>query len=123
MHKTRNKLFQTRLFGVLAAALMVLNLGVTPSMANAMDQTISLEALTEERQTLADELLHYKKALALLHPDISPAQDSENPAVRTLAAEMDRIRQRLIKVTEQEVTLLQEQIITASGARTAATAS
>jgi hypothetical protein len=119
VQKPLSKRFLTCLFGVLAAALMVLNLTVTSSMANAIEQNISLEALTKERQALTDELLHYKKTLALLHPDASPAQESKNPAVRTLAAEMAKIRQQLIKVTEQEVTLLQEQIIAARGASAA----
>ncbi|MEH6611572.1 MAG: hypothetical protein V7696_19550 [Halioglobus sp.] len=120
MQKPLKKRFQTGLFGMLAAVLMVLNLAGTSSMTAAIEETISLEALTKERQGLADELLHYKKTLALLHPDTSLAQVSENPAVRSLAAEMVRIRQRLIHVTEQEVTLLQEQIIVARGASAAA---
>jgi hypothetical protein len=115
-----NKRFENSLLGLLTAVLMVVNLAGASSIANAIEETIALEALTKERQALAEELLHFTNTLALIHTDASLAQVSENPAVRTLAARMVRIREQLIHVTEQEVTLLQEQIISARGASAAA---
>jgi hypothetical protein len=48
-----------------------------------------------------------------LQTDGSPPEQSKNPAVRKLALEMVSIKERLIKVTERELTLLQEQITSA----------
>jgi hypothetical protein len=123
VRKSANISLRTCHFGVLAAVFVVLSLCVTPFTANATEPAVSLEALTKQRQALAEELLHYEKTVALLHPDVSPAQDSENPAVRTLATEMAKIRQRLINITEREVTLLQEQIFAARAASAEALAS
>ena len=99
---------------ILLAALIALSLHLTAAtVTHSAEQPLALEDLTRERQALAEELLHYEKTLALLHPSPLPAQNSENPAVRTLSAEMSIIRERLMRVTEQEVTLLQQQIIDA----------
>jgi len=100
--------------GSALGAMFLLGLLLLTMPATASDAI--LEALTREREALSSELLQYEKTIAILHTDSSPAETSKNPAVRTLAAEMVNIRQRLIGITEQEVTLLQEQI---SDARTA----
>jgi hypothetical protein len=100
--------------GSALGAMLLLGLLVITMPVTASDAI--LEALTREREALSSELLQYEKTIAILHTDSSPAETSKNPAVRTLAAEMVNIRQRLIGITEQEVTLLQEQI---SDARTA----
>ena len=97
------------LITVLLLDLLLLTMPVTAG-------DTALEALTREREVLSSELLQYEKTIAILHTDNSPPETSKNPAVRTLAEEMVNIRQRLIGITEQEVTLLQEQI---SDARTA----
>ena len=60
---------------------------------------------------LTSELEQYRKTLAMLHTDGSPPGNSDNPAVRTLAREMLSMRARLIAITEQEVTLLQQDIL------------
>ncbi|MEP1595906.1 MAG: hypothetical protein ABJK20_15060, partial [Halieaceae bacterium] len=70
----------------------------------------TLDTLTREREVLSAELQQYEKTIAILHTEGTPPETSKNPAVRTLATEMVDIRQRLIGITEQEVTLLQEQI-------------
>ena len=89
-----------------AKALCITLLFCVPALAS----TVTLDALTRERETLSEELQQYEKTLAILHQEDTPPETSKNPAVRTLAAEMVNIRQRLITITEQEVTLLQEQI-------------
>lgn len=96
--------------GVSLCAALVFCL-LLPLTASAND--ITLDALTREREVLSDELQQYEKTLAILHTEDTPPETSKNPAVRTLAAEMVNIRQRLISITEQEVTLLQEQIVDA----------
>ena len=75
-----------------------------------------LEALTTERQMLTHELDQYQKTLNILQTDGIPAVQSSNPAVKKLAQEMVSIRERLITITEQEVTLLQAQLIAAKTA-------
>ena len=69
-----------------------------------------LAELTRERELLSGEVAQYEKTLAILSPDGTPAEQSANPAVRKLAEERQRIKQRLVEITEQEVRLLQEQI-------------
>ncbi len=96
--------------GASLCAVLLFSL-LLPLAANASD--ITLDALTREREVLSDELQQYEKTLAILHTEDTPPETSKNPAVRTLAAEMVNIRQRLISITEQEVTLLQEQIVDA----------
>jgi len=85
----------------------------------AMAQAPALEALTTERQMLTRELEQYQKTLDILQTDGTPPEQSSNPAVKKLAQEMVSIRERLIAITEREVTLLQEQIITAKTVSTA----
>lgn len=80
--------------------------------ANRLD---SLSALTREREMLTSELEQYRKTLDVLHIDGTPPGTSANPAIRSLAQEMIDIRTRLILITEQEVTLLQEEILRAKG--------
>jgi hypothetical protein len=113
----RGKLFcstwQLCCTAILACALLLL-----PSPAIA--QAVALEALTTERQMLTRELEQYQKTLDILQTDGRPAEQSSNPAVRKLAQEMVSIRERLIAITEQEVTLLQEHIIAAKTVGTAA---
>lgn len=78
---------------------------------------IELQSLSQERDSLTRELEQYEKTISMLQPEGTPAEQSANPAVKTLMAETVSIRKRLIEVTEREVTLLQEHII---AARTAA---
>ena len=90
--------------------LLLLSLSCLSVTGAANDSDARLETLTREREVLSAELQQYEKTIAILHTDDTPPETSKNPAVRTLAAEMVDIRQRLIGITEQEVTLLQEQI-------------
>jgi len=81
--------------------------------AQSVQPPPELEALTTERQMLTRELDQYRRTLAILQTDGIPAEQSSNPAVKKLAEEMVSIKQRLILITEREVTLLQEHIIAA----------
>lgn len=74
---------------------------------------LELETLAHERELLTQELDQYKGTVALLELDGMPPEQSGNAAVRKLALEMVRIKERLIKVTERELALLQEQITSA----------
>lgn len=75
--------------------------------------TRKLQRLTDERLMLTAELDQFSKTLAILHTDGTPPEQSANPAVRTLAEKSVDLKQRLIAITEQEVTLLQQQIVAA----------
>ena len=79
----------------------------------AQDEQVvgELQSLSQERDTLTRELEQYEKTISMLQPKGSTAEQSSNPAVKTLVEETVAIRKRLIEVTEREVTLLQEHII------------
>ena len=79
--------------------------------AQGQEQGAQMQALAVEREMLTTELEQYKSTVDLLQKDGTPPEQSSNPAVRKLALEMVRIKERLIAVTKQELTLLQEQII------------
>lgn len=91
----------------LACALL---LAVPPGNAQTADTELELEALARERDMFTAELEQYKSTVRLLQTDGIPPEQSSNPAVRKLALEMVRLKERLIEVTERELTLLQEQI-------------
>jgi len=86
------------------------------ALANAQDPVAirELQGLTAEREKLSLELEQYQATIALLEPGGKRPEQSSNPAVKKLAIEMVALRERLISVTEREVTLLQEQIILAN---------
>ena len=75
-----------------------------------------LDVLTQERKSLTQELEQYKKTLLILTIDEANPEQSSNPAIRNLAQEMVSLKSEIIAVTEQEVTLLQEQIAAARAA-------
>ncbi len=81
--------------------------------AQSEEATLQLQRLTAERVQLMAELDQFNRTLATLHADGTPPEQSANPAVRTLAVKAVEIKQRLVAVTEQEVTLLQQQIVAA----------
>jgi hypothetical protein len=95
--------------GGLALACALLFCG--SAVAQSESGTKTLQSLTEQRIMLTAELDQFRRTLDLLHNDGTPAEQSANPAVRTLAVEAYALKQRLITVTEQEVALLQQQII------------
>lgn len=97
----------------LRAAALVCTLLMVTSLASAQDPELELQALANERGMLTTELEQYKSTVKVLQPDGAPPEQSSNPAVRKLALEMVRIKERLITVTERELTLLQEQITAA----------
>jgi hypothetical protein len=82
-------------------------------IAQSAEDTRKLQSLTDERIMLTTELDQFRETLAMLHTDGTPPEQSANPAVRTLAEKAANLKQRLIVVTEQEVTLLQHQITAA----------
>lgn len=75
--------------------------------------TRTLQHLTEERLTLTAELDQFRQTMEILHTDGTPPEQSSNSAVRSLAVQAMSLKRRLIAVTEQEVTLLQQHIIAA----------
>ena len=81
--------------------------------ASEMDENQALQRLTEERQTLTGQLDEYQRTIGLVHTGNTPPEQSSNPAVRSLAMEAATLKERLIEITEQEVTLLQQQIVAA----------
>lgn len=81
--------------------------------AQAAEATRTLRQLTNERLMLTAELDQFQKTLEMVHTDGTPPEQSPNSAVRTLAIGAVTLKQQLIAVTEQEVTLLQQQIIAA----------
>ena len=90
------------------------------TLAGAQDEQVlwELQSLSEERDTLTRELEQYEKTISMLQPKGAPAEQSSNPAVKTLVEETVTLRKRLIEVTEREVTLLQEHIISTRAAAT-----
>ncbi|MEM1113014.1 MAG: hypothetical protein AAGI11_13975 [Pseudomonadota bacterium] len=101
--------------GCLTLALL-LALLLPPPLA-AQDELVDrLAELTRERELLSLEVDQYEKTLAILAGDGTPPEQSANPAVRTLAAERQRLKERLVQVTEAELALLQEQIALARDA-------
>jgi hypothetical protein len=100
------------------AALICAMLFPQLSAGQTVEVERQLDILTQERKSLTRELDQYKKTLLLLPADNSNPEQSSNPAIRTLAREMVRLKNEIIAVTEQEVTLLQEQIAAAQVAST-----
>jgi hypothetical protein len=98
--------------GVILALLFGLLLP-TLALAQAPDDTRNLQQLTQERLMLTAELDQFRETLRILQTDDTPPEQSANPAVRSLAVQAVDLKQRLISVTEREVTLLQQQIIAA----------
>lgn len=105
-----------RRWAALAALTCLLLLPGAPQgqgQGEAEDRTQLLQRLATERELLTSELEQYEQTLAVLIPDDTPPEQSSNPAVRKLAEEVVRLKERLVGIAEQEVTLLQAQIIDA----------
>ncbi len=96
-----------------AAACMALALAVAPVFAQSEEKTLRLQALGQERELLTTELDQYQKTLEILKSGETPPEQSANPAVRKLAEEVVHLKERLIAIARQEVTLLQQQIVEA----------
>ena len=78
----------------------------------AIDQ--ELRSLQEVRVLLTDDLAQFEKTLDILLPEGTRPADSSNPAVKNLAAERKRIRERLIVITEREFALVQQRMAMAT---------
>ncbi|MEZ5567968.1 MAG: hypothetical protein R3E54_06470 [Halioglobus sp.] len=102
---------------MLCAALVLVAPGV---LAQSEEKTRVLQALGAERELLTVELEQYQKTLDLLQSDGTPPEQSSNPAVRKLAEEVVHLKERMIAIARQEVTLLQQQIIEARSRQRAA---
>ena len=96
-------------WGCLLVVLAMLLPGQT--LAQSPHDQRTLQQLTDERLMLTAELNQFRETLDILQTDDTPPEQSANPAVRSLAVQAVSLKQRLIAVTEKEVTLLQEQII------------
>lgn len=107
---SQRKFYQSPAFLLALAGLVCALLNSPSAYSQSEDLEPRLQALTAEREMLSKELEQYRSTVGILHRDNSPPEQSSNPAVRKLALEMISIKERLIRVTEQEVTLLQEQI-------------
>lgn len=83
------------------------------AIAQSEETTRTLQRLTDERVQLMAELDQFHQTLDTLHTDGTPPEQSANPAVRTLAVKVVELKQKLVAITEQEVTLLQQQIVAA----------
>lgn len=107
----------TTLPRLLLCGLLVMAVGLVVQPVRAADDTDrKLAQLTAERQQLMDELDQYRRTIARVHTDNIPPEESSNPAVRSLATQAARLKERLIEITEEEVTLLQRQIVAARNA-------
>ncbi len=80
---------------------------------DSTDATRTLRQLTNERLMLTAELDQFQQTLEMVHTDGTPPEQSPNSAVRTLAIGAVTLKQQLIAITEQEVSLLQQQITAA----------
>ncbi|NND69123.1 MAG: hypothetical protein HKN19_16145 [Halioglobus sp.] len=88
----------------------------TSGQTQATEQEEILRSLTAERQLLTVELEEYNRTIEFLEPDGTAPEQSANPAVRRLAQEVLALRERLVAITEQEVTVLQEQVVSSRSA-------
>lgn len=119
--KSAATLYRAKLVVRRAAAMAALICAVLfPQLGVGQSAEIErqLDILTQERTSLTRELDQYKRTLLLLSADDSNPEQSSNPAIRTLAREMARLKSEIISVTEREVTLLQEQIVAAQATST-----
>lgn len=106
----RQRAQELRALGLITACFLVFSAAVVTAQT---DTDLELETLAHERELLTRELDQYKNTVSLLQLNGTPPEQSGNAAVRKLALEMVRIKERLIKVTERELSLLQEQITNA----------
>jgi hypothetical protein len=94
-------------------AFAILLTPISWGKTNAVDH--ELKSLREVRELLTDDLTRYERTLGILAPDGTLSADSDNPAVKNLAAETKRIRERLISITERELALREERDTPVSG--------
>jgi len=95
---------------LVALACALLLGGPGAALASPGETSRSLQALAAEREILTAELEQYQQTIETLQDDDTPPEESSNPAVRKLAVEVVELKERLIVIAEQEVTLLQKQI-------------
>ena len=105
----RRHTVKTPLSNPLGRLLLVYSLLLSGQVcAQSTGSTTTLQQLTNERVMLTAELDQFQKALQVLHTDSTPPEQSPNAAVRTLAIGAVTLKQQLVAVTEQEVTLQQQ---------------
>ncbi|MCB1676351.1 MAG: hypothetical protein KDI01_08670 [Halioglobus sp.] len=107
-------------YRALLLLLLCSALAAPPAAAQSAALAKEIEALTAERQMLTRELEQFQRTVSLITPPGIRPEQSGDPRVRKLALELVRMRERLIAITEREVTLLQEQIAAAKAAAAAA---
>lgn len=101
---------QRWLRAALCASMLPMVLTAPLALAQSEEKTLRLQALGAERELLSLELEQYQKTLEILQTGNTPPEQSSNPAVRKLAGEVVHLKERLIAIARQEVTLLQQQI-------------
>ncbi|MCX2976718.1 hypothetical protein [Candidatus Marimicrobium litorale] len=102
------------LLGCLGLTCALLIAGPLAAQSAGADDDLSaiLQQLTDEKELLTSELEQFHKTLALLQSSNTPVGDDSNPAVRSLTEEAAVLKERLITITEKEVSLLQRQLST-----------
>ena len=112
-HRTRLIVCRATVMAALLCSILF------PQQSTAQSAAVEkrLNLLTQERKSLTGELAQYKRTLLLLSADNPNPEQSSDAKIRSLSREMLSLKSDIIAVTEQEVTLLQEQIAAAHDAK------
>lgn len=110
MRLRKAPLIRLRKATFLSFALLIASLCAGSAYAQEATVSATLQLLAEQRQALTLELEQYEKTLDLLNTDAASPEESANPAVRKLAYEAMLVKQQLVSIASEEVTLLQRQI-------------
>jgi len=102
----------SHILGCLGLSCALLISGPLAAQTAGTDDDLSaiLQQLTDEKHVLTSELEQFHKTLALLQSSNTPMGEESNPAVRSLTEEAAVLKERLIAITEKEVSLLQRQL-------------
>lgn len=93
-----------------AAPLAIADATVDDVTTASAKNSQTIELLSEQRQSLTMELEQYERTLELLNPGGESPEESANPAVRGLAHQAMLVKEQLVAIAAEEVTLLQRQI-------------
>jgi multidrug efflux pump subunit AcrA (membrane-fusion protein) len=99
------------LSATLACALLCLLTG-TQLHASETSLDSELAAVQAARHSLSANIEQFEQSLLLLLPDGTRVEDSNNPAVNSLAGEMLRLQQRLAELAQRELVLTQAKLDT-----------
>ena len=106
----------SHILGCLGLSCALLISGPLAAQTAGTDDDLSaiLQQLTDEKQLLTSELEQFHKTLALLQSSNTPMGEESNPAVRSLTEEAAVLKERLIAITEKEVSPTATSIISLS---------